>query len=86
MSIGSHANSARPATPSPEDRARPGEPSPEAARKLRTLCHQRGVLIEVGGHYGNVGRFLPPLVITRELAKKGFEIVAESICDVEKEL
>jgi len=61
------------------------EPSPDAARKLRTLCHQRGVLIEVGGHYGNVGRFLPPLIITKELAKKGFEIVAESVRDIEKE-
>jgi 4-aminobutyrate aminotransferase-like enzyme len=40
--------------------------------------------MEVGGHYFNVARFLPPLVITEELAKKGIEIFADSVKEIEK--
>jgi diaminobutyrate-2-oxoglutarate transaminase len=62
------------------------EPATDFARKLRILAHQRGVMIEIGGHYSNVARFLPPLVLPRELAKKGCEIIAESVHDIEKTL
>jgi len=62
------------------------EPSPDLAQKVRTICHQRGLLVEIGGHYSNVVRFLPPLVLTEELAKKGIEIFADSIREVEKTL
>jgi diaminobutyrate-2-oxoglutarate transaminase len=60
------------------------EPAPDLAAKVRTLCHQRGVLIEIGGHYFNVARFLPPLVVTEELARKGVEVFADSLRDIEK--
>lgn len=60
------------------------EPAPELAAQMRTLCHQRGVLIEIGGHYFNVARFLPPLVLTEELARRGVEIFADSVRDLEK--
>lgn len=60
------------------------EPAPELAKKVRTICHRRGLLIEVGGHYFNVARFLPPLVITENLAKKGVEIIADSLREAEK--
>jgi diaminobutyrate-2-oxoglutarate transaminase len=59
------------------------EPAPDLAAKVRTLCHQRGVLIEIGGHYFNVARFLPPLVITEELARKGIEVFADSVRELE---
>ncbi len=62
------------------------EPAPDLAQKVRTICHQRGLLVEIGGHYSNVVRFLPPLVLTEELAKKGIEIFADSIREVEKTL
>jgi diaminobutyrate-2-oxoglutarate transaminase len=58
------------------------EPAPKIAAQVRTLCHQHGVLIEIGGHYFNVARFLPPLVITDELATKGVEIFAEAVREV----
>jgi diaminobutyrate-2-oxoglutarate transaminase len=61
------------------------EPAPELAARVRTLCHQRGVLIEIGGHYFNVARFLPPLVISEELARKGVEVFADAVREVEKE-
>jgi diaminobutyrate-2-oxoglutarate transaminase len=55
------------------------QPWPELAGQIRTECFKRGVVIEVGGHFGNVARFLPPLVITRELMYAGSEIFVESV-------
>ncbi|MFC1564026.1 aspartate aminotransferase family protein [candidate division KSB1 bacterium] len=62
------------------------EPAPEFASKVRSACHKRGVLIEIGGHYFNVARFLPPLVITADLARKAAEIFADAVKDVEKNM
>lgn len=59
------------------------QPAPDLAAQVRRLCHRRGVLIEVGGHYSNVARFLPPLVLTRELAMKGTEIFMDCVNEVE---
>jgi diaminobutyrate-2-oxoglutarate transaminase len=59
------------------------KPAPELAREIRTCCHQHGLLIEIGGHYDNVARFLPPLVLTEDLALKGIEIFADSVRKVE---
>jgi len=50
------------------------EPAPELAGKVRAECHRHGLLVEIGGHYDNVVRFLPPLVLTQDLALKGIEI------------
>jgi 4-aminobutyrate aminotransferase-like enzyme len=55
------------------------DPAPELAAKVRTLCHQKGLLIEIGGHYFNVARFLPPLVLTYKQAQRGIEIFCESV-------
>jgi len=62
------------------------EPAQELAGKVRDACHKRGLLIEIGGHYFNVARFLPPLVITEELAKKGVEVFADAVKEVEKSI
>jgi diaminobutyrate-2-oxoglutarate transaminase len=61
-------------------------PAPEFAKRVRTACHRRGLLIEIGGHYDNVARFLPPLVITEDLAGKGVEVFADSVKEVEDSL
>lgn len=61
------------------------EPSTEFAKKARTLCHQRGMMIEVGGHYNNVARLLPPLVITEKLLHTAVDILAGVVRDIEKE-
>lgn len=60
------------------------DPAPELAQKIRTLCHRRGLLVEIGGHYNNVVRFLPPLIITDDLANKGIEIFADAVRESEK--
>ncbi len=62
------------------------KPSGKLAADLRTESYKRGVLIEIGGHYNNVVRFLPPLIITKELAEIGVEIFEEVINNVENEL
>ncbi len=62
------------------------EPWPQMAAQVRTECFHRGVIIEVGGHFGNVARFLPPLVITRELLLTGIEIFVESVRAAENAL
>jgi len=60
------------------------EPSPEYAQMVRKYAHQRGVMIEIGGHYGNVVRLLPPLVITEEYLMKGINILGGVIKDIEE--
>lgn len=62
------------------------EPAPELAREVRAICHCHGLLIEIGGHYGNVARFLPPLVLTEEMARKGTELFSEAVKTAEKSL
>jgi diaminobutyrate-2-oxoglutarate transaminase len=59
------------------------KPAPELAKGLRTACHRRGLLIEIGGHYNNVARFLPPLIVTEELAMKGLDVFADAVREVE---
>ena len=62
------------------------EPAPQLAKKVRTFCHRHGLLTEIGGHYSNVVRFLPPLVLTEDLAKKGTEIFADAVKEAESSL
>jgi diaminobutyrate-2-oxoglutarate transaminase len=60
------------------------EPWPELAAEVRRECAERGLIIEVGGHYGNVARFLPPLVISRRLLELGLEIFVEALAACER--
>ena len=54
------------------------QPNPEATARLARACHQRGLLVLTTGTYGNVVRFLPPLVIGEELLTEGLEVLAEA--------
>ena len=40
-------------------------PAVAQAEAIRTYCRENGVLVGVGGAFGNVVRIQPPLVITR---------------------
>ena len=56
--------------------ARPGC----ARRRWRAACHAAGLLVLTCGTYGNVLRFLPPLVISRGAScARGLDILAESL-------
>jgi diaminobutyrate-2-oxoglutarate transaminase len=41
-------------------------PAPELARSIQRECFDRGLMVELGGVYDNVVRFLPPLIISGE--------------------
>lgn len=59
------------------------KPATDMAKKLRKYAHQRGAMIEVGGHHNNVARLLPPLVITEDLLMKGIDILESVLLDLE---
>ncbi|MFR9674612.1 4-aminobutyrate--2-oxoglutarate transaminase [Streptomyces sp. TR06-5] len=51
------------------------EPDPEATAALAKACHQEGLLVLTTGTYGNVMRFLPPLVIGEDLLNEGLDVL-----------
>lgn len=59
------------------------KPASEMTKKVRKYAHQRGVMIEVGGHHGNVARLLPPLIISEDLMMKGIDVLEGVIKDLE---
>ncbi len=59
------------------------KPWTEFAKEIRTACYQRGLIVEIGGHFSNVVRFMPPLVLTKELAEAGLDIFTDSLREVE---
>ena len=57
-------------------------PAAAEAEAIRDACLRRGMLIGVGGTYGNVVRFQPPLVITRQQLDQALGIFAEALQEV----
>jgi 4-aminobutyrate aminotransferase/(S)-3-amino-2-methylpropionate transaminase len=57
-------------------------PAAEAAIAVRRLCRERGVLIGVGGLYGNVLRIQPPLVIGADELTHALDVLAEALGNV----
>ena len=57
-------------------------PNPEALAKVIKYCQGKGVLILTAGTYGNVIRFLPPLVISDELLKDALKVLAEGFASL----
>ncbi len=59
---------------------RPGgiEPDAAAAAKVAAACHQAGLLVLTCGTFGNVVRFLPPMVIGEPLLDEGLSILADA--------
>ena len=59
-------------------------PAEDIARDVRKRCCSKGLIVELGGHYNNVVRFLPPLVLTEALADRGLDIFAEAVKESEE--
>ncbi|MFF2522613.1 diaminobutyrate--2-oxoglutarate transaminase family protein [Streptomyces liangshanensis] len=55
---------------------------PDLARRVRSACLERGLIVELGGRYDATLRLLPPLTITDEEAGEVVERVAEAIVTV----
>ncbi|MFC4071023.1 4-aminobutyrate--2-oxoglutarate transaminase [Actinoplanes subglobosus] len=51
------------------------EPDPTRTAKVSKACHEAGLLTLTCGTYGNVLRFLPPLVIPDEHLRRGLDIL-----------
>jgi diaminobutyrate-2-oxoglutarate transaminase len=47
--------------------------------RIQKRCHENGVLVWTAGRGGRVLRLLPPLVLTREQAEVGLDVIAEAI-------
>jgi len=51
------------------------DPNPEVTAAVAKACHAQGLLVLTAGTYGNVLRFLPPLVMPDHLLAEGLDIL-----------
>jgi 4-aminobutyrate aminotransferase/(S)-3-amino-2-methylpropionate transaminase len=51
------------------------EPDPATAAAVAKACHAEGVLVLTAGTYGNVLRFLPPLVMPEDLLREALSVL-----------
>ena len=54
------------------------EPNAAAASQVAKACHAAGLVVLTCGTYGNVLRFLPPLVIGEQLLEEGLSILEDA--------
>ena len=59
---------------------RPGTLEPDAASTaaVASACHKAGLVVLTCGTFGNVLRFLPPLVIGEDLLEEGLSILEDA--------
>jgi 4-aminobutyrate aminotransferase-like enzyme len=60
------------------DRAQ-GEPDPARAREAQRDLRERGILVGLGGRFGNVLKLSPPLVVDEERLLKGVTTIGEVV-------
>jgi 4-aminobutyrate aminotransferase/(S)-3-amino-2-methylpropionate transaminase len=60
---------------------RPGtlEPDAAATAAVAAACHKNGLVVLTCGTFGNVLRFLPPLVIGENLLEEGLDILEDAL-------
>ncbi len=56
-------------------------PNAAAAAKVNAACHAQGVLTLTCGTFGNVFRFLPPLVMPHHLAEEALSVLDKALAD-----
>jgi 4-aminobutyrate aminotransferase/(S)-3-amino-2-methylpropionate transaminase len=63
---------------------RPGtlEPDPASTAAVAAFCHRAGLVVLTCGTFGNVLRFLPPLVIGEELLEEGLGILEDAFASL----
>jgi 4-aminobutyrate aminotransferase/(S)-3-amino-2-methylpropionate transaminase len=59
---------------------KPGTKEPDAGvtQEVAKACHARGLLVLTAGTYGNVLRFLPPLVMPQHLLEEGLDVLEQA--------
>ena len=58
------------------------DPNPDAVAQIVKYCTAEGVLLLSAGTYGNVLRFLPPLVMPEHLLREALEIIEKAIASL----
>jgi 4-aminobutyrate aminotransferase/(S)-3-amino-2-methylpropionate transaminase len=58
------------------------EPDPASTAAVAKACHQAGLFVLTCGTYGNVLRFLPPLVIGEDLLEEGLDILESAFASL----
>ena len=53
-------------------------PNPSLAAAIAAACHQAGLITLTAGTFGNVLRFLPPLVIDEDLLREGLDVLEDA--------
>ena len=51
-------------------------PDPVLTAAVASACHRQGLIVLTAGSYGNVLRFLPPLVIGEQLLTEGMDVLS----------
>ncbi len=59
-------------------------PNPAAAQAVAKACHAEGLVVLTCGTYGNVLRFLPPLVIPDHLLEEGLGLLEKAFAGLSK--
>lgn len=59
---------------------------PAIAQRIQAECLRRGLILELGGRFGSVVRFLPPLIVTAEQIDTISEIFANGVKAAEEAL
>lgn len=58
------------------------DPNPAAMQSIVKYCQSKGVLLLTAGTYGNVIRFLPPLVMPEHLLREALSILDEALAAI----
>jgi 4-aminobutyrate aminotransferase/(S)-3-amino-2-methylpropionate transaminase len=54
-------------------------PDADLTKRVAAACHAEGVLVLTAGSYGNVLRFLPPLVISDDLLDDALSVLEKAL-------
>jgi 4-aminobutyrate aminotransferase/(S)-3-amino-2-methylpropionate transaminase len=57
-------------------------PNPLATASINSFCHRQGLVTLTAGTFGNVFRFLPPLVAPDHLLSEGLDIIEAAFAEV----
>jgi 4-aminobutyrate aminotransferase / (S)-3-amino-2-methylpropionate transaminase / 5-aminovalerate transaminase len=58
------------------------DPDPASTAAVAKFCHAHGLVVLTCGTFGNVLRFLPPLVIGEALLEEGLDILEEAFASL----
>ena len=60
-------------------------PGAEECKAIRKVCHEKGLLLGVGGFWSNVIRIQPPLTIEETHVEWGMETFEKAVKTIEKQ-